>query len=127
MTPTPPAPPPDHIDLTRYAAQIDNAMGDGHVCTIATSDAAGHVDIGLKGSVMVFDQDHLAFLERTHGGHLENLRQNPHIAVMYFNRSAAITQLRLFGEATLHEAGDLREQIRNRTIPIELARDPDNR
>ena len=115
------------IDLTRYAQDLDAALARHTPCVVATADADGVVDIGLKGSLMVFDRDHLAYLERTHGRHLENLKQNPHVAVFYFNREASVPMLRLFGTAQLLETGELRDEIRDRTIAPEREKDPDNR
>ncbi len=115
------------LDLHRYSEQIDSALAQATPCTVATSDLDGNVDIGLKGSMMVFDAEHLAYLERAHGTHLENLRQNPSVAVCYYNRAAGTAMVRFFGEAQVLESGDVRDEIRRRTVPPELAKDPDNR
>lgn len=114
------------IDLTEFAADIDNALADGVPCIIAT-DADGQPDLALKGSFMVFDRDHLAFLERSHGVTIENLRRNPRVAVLYRNSSKRISAWRFYGEAEVHAAGEIREQIRARTITREIEKDPENR
>src|SRR5262245_15768606 len=63
------------IDLTPYAGAINTGLAEGSFCVVATQGAQGIPDIGFKGSVQVFDRDHLSYWERTRGGHLANLRQ----------------------------------------------------
>lgn len=111
------------IDLRPYAEPIDNALAEGAICAVATNGAGGPPDIGLKGSMLVFDQDHLAYWERTRGQLLANLRRDPRIAVLYFNRERR-RYVRLFGEARLYEEGPLREAIMGRVIEGELSFDP---
>lgn len=111
------------IDLTPYAEAIDSALAEGAFCVVATAGADGIPDIGFKGSMQVFDRDHLAYWERTRGQHLANLRQAPGVAVLYFNRERGM-HLRMYGRAELYENGPLREQIMARTPAPELERDP---
>ena len=76
--------------------------------------------------MMVLDQDHLAYWERTLGQHLENLRRSPGAAVLYFNRERR-QYVRFFGQADLHGDGAVREQVMERTIAAELERDPERK
>lgn len=114
------------IDLTEYAEAINAARADGTSCIVATQGGDGVPDIGFKGSLMVFDGEHLAYWERVRGQHYENLRAGPGIAVMYFNRDRG-KLIRAFGHAVLHEDGPLREQIMARTIQAELDMDPERK
>jgi hypothetical protein len=115
------------IDLTKYGENLTAGLGAGTPPILATSNKDGHVDIGPKGSIYVYDKDHLAYLERTRGEHLKNLQTNPQVAVWYSNREASTPMVRFYGEAQLFESGDKREDIRNRTIPAEVQRDADNK
>src|SRR5438876_10801561 len=115
------------IDLTVFAADVDSALADGVPCIMATSDDGGLPDLALKGSVMVFDRDHLAYLERSHGASVENLKRNPHVAILYRNSSKRISSRRFYGVAEVHEAGAIREEIRARSVAREVEKDPDNR
>jgi hypothetical protein len=115
------------INLTEFAEAINSAYDDKTPCIWATCDDQGRPDISIKGSSMVFDRDHLAYWERSHGTTIENLRRNPHVVMMYRNPARKLNQLRIFGEAEVHPTGDLREQVRARTIEPELAKDPENR
>lgn len=116
------------IDLTQYAEAINVALEEGTPCILASSDATGHPDLGFKGSLLVFDGDHLAYWERTLGVHIENLRQNPHVAVLYRNPNRKAGMRRFFGVVTgIHPEGEVREQVRARVVERELKADPENR
>ncbi len=119
---------PPAIDLTQYAEAIDPALAEGTPCIWASASKDGTVDIAPKGSTMVFDKDHLAFLERSHGKTIDNLRQNPSVAMIYRSPERKVGARRFYGVVEqVVGSGDLREQIRGRTIQAELDRDPDNR
>lgn len=114
------------IDLTEMAEAIDSALAEGNPCIVATATADGKPDIAFKGSVMVFDKEHLAYWERSGGQSLENVKGNPPVAVLY--RSVQRQKAwRIFGEATVYPEGDLREQIMARTNEVELSRDPERK
>ncbi|HLQ35364.1 MAG TPA: pyridoxamine 5'-phosphate oxidase family protein [Chloroflexota bacterium] len=115
------------IDLTAYAEQFPAALGHGRAPALATVSRDGMPDIGPKGSLFVADKDHLAYLERTHRNHIRNLRENPNVAVMFFDRDAEIPMARFFGVAELLESGPERDRLRERVIPDELSKDPDNK
>lgn len=114
------------IDLSEMAAFVNRAHEDGVPCLVATASKDGAPNLAFKGSLMVWDQDHLVFWERAHGETLTHLRENPRIAVVYRNAAAGKTW-RFWGVAELHEDGPLREQIMQRTIQAELDRDPERK
>jgi hypothetical protein len=122
----PPAPPPLTLDLTQYADAVNNAFYNqtSAVCVIATSNGTD-VDIALKGSFMVWDQDHLAYWERGLNETLAAIRVNPRVAVL--TRPKGASPIRLYGEARVVEDPAQREAIYNRVIPEEQARDPDKK
>ena len=115
------------IDLTLFADTVDHALADGVPCIVASTDELGHPDLALKGSLMVYDRDHLAFLERSHGASIENLQRSPHVAILYRNSSKGISSRRFFGVAEVHDAGEIREEIRARSVAREVEKDPENR
>jgi hypothetical protein len=95
---------------------INNAWSDGYPCLLATNGPAGP-NISVKGSMLVFDDDHLAYWERSKKGALENLGHDKQVAVMYANFKAQHDGvldsgfLRFWGTAELHEQGPMREAI----------------
>jgi hypothetical protein len=114
------------IDLTIFAPELDHALADGVPCIVATVDDEGQPDLALKGSLMVFDRDHLAFLERSHGASIENLKRHPHVAVLYRHSAKRISSRRFYGVAEVFAEGPLREEIRARSVAREVEKDPDN-
>lgn len=114
------------IDLSPMAEAVDSAIAEGNVCLVATASKDGMPDIAFKGSVMVWDTDHLAFWERAHGQTLRNLQENPQAAVLYRSTTRGVAY-RFFGAAELHGEGELREQIMARTVEVELNRDPERK
>ena len=62
---------------------IDNALANGSPCILATVSADGEPDIGYKGSMMVFDNESLAYWERTKRVHMKNVKENPRVIVLF--------------------------------------------
>ena len=95
---------------------VNNAWVDGYPCMLATMGKDGP-NISPKGSMFVYDDQHLAYWERSKKQALENLGQDRRVAVMYANfkaqRDKALDAgfLRFWGTAELHESGPMREAI----------------
>jgi hypothetical protein len=95
---------------------IDNAWTDGAPCLLGTQGAAGP-NISPKGSMLVYDDDHLAYWERSKRQALENLGADLRVVVIYANfkaqRDGMLDSgfLRFYGTAELHESGAMREKI----------------
>jgi predicted pyridoxine 5'-phosphate oxidase superfamily flavin-nucleotide-binding protein len=109
---------------------LDTALADGTPCVVATVDGEGRPNMTPKGSVMVFDEQHLAYWERARKNALDNVRVNPHVAVYYRNPDQADRLpggniWRFYGDAQVHEDDEIREQVMARTIQAELDRDPE--
>jgi len=95
---------------------IDNAWTDGAPCLLATAGPDGP-NISPKGSMLVFDDEHLAYWERSKRQALENLGHERRVAVIYANMKAqreGVLEsgfLRFYGTAELHAEGAMREAI----------------
>ena len=95
---------------------IKTAWDDGAPCLVATEGPDGP-NISVKGSMMVFDDNHLAYWERSKKQALANLGHDKRVCVMYANFKAqrdGILEsgfLRFFGAVELHETGPTREAI----------------
>jgi predicted pyridoxine 5'-phosphate oxidase superfamily flavin-nucleotide-binding protein len=105
---------------------FDNAIADRAPVMVATSGAGGMPDIAFKGSAMIWDDDHIAFWERALGTTLRNMEENPQVCLMYRNAETR-TAWKFFGVATLHPEGETRQQVMDRTIQLELDRDPERK
>ena len=114
------------IDLSEWAEQINEARLKNMTCLLATQDPDGYPDIAFKGSMMVFDQDHLAWWERSLGEQIAQVEKNPRIVVNYRNNETR-QQLRFYGTAAIHKDGAMREAIMGRTLQIELDADPERK
>ncbi|MGH2370608.1 MAG: nitroreductase family protein, partial [Chloroflexota bacterium] len=112
------------IDLTEYKEAIDGSSANRTPCVVATASARGEPNVSLRGSMMVFDAQHLAYWDRTHGRQETHLGENPHVAVLYRDSAQRISW-RFYGQATVHATGPLREQVMARVIEAELNRDPE--
>jgi hypothetical protein len=95
---------------------INNAWNDGYPCLLGTAGNDGP-NISPKGSMFVFDDDHLAYWERTKHTALENLRADNRVIVFYGNMKAQRDGklesgfLRFYGTAELFEDGPTRDAI----------------
>ena len=102
------------------SAQIQSLIGsawdDGYPCLLATCGPLGP-NIVPKGSLIVFDDQHLAYWERSKRGVLENYSHSKKVCIMY-----AIIEmgfLRFFGTAELHESGPVKDAIFAKLLPRE--------
>jgi uncharacterized protein len=103
---------------------IKSAWDDGAPCLVATEGPDGP-NISPKGSMVVFDDQHLAYWERSKKQALANLGHDKRVCVMYANfkaqRDGVLESgfLRFYGTAELHESGPTREAIFKLLLPRE--------
>jgi general stress protein 26 len=105
---------------------IDNALANGSPCILATASPDGEPDIGYKGSMMVFDNESLAYWERTKRQHLKNVVENAKVVVLFRDPKTRLN-FRFHGLATVHQDGSIREQVMARTVKDELDKDPERK
>jgi pyridoxine/pyridoxamine 5'-phosphate oxidase len=106
------------------ANALNSALSDRMPCLVATASKDGMPDLSYRGSVMVYDSEHLAFWERTKGESLKNLEENPQVAMLYTNTQTR-AQWRFYSTAQVLKEGQVRDEIMERTNPFELSRDPE--
>jgi len=105
-------------------SMIRSAWDDGYPLILATCGPDGP-NMGPKGSMIVYDDEHLAYWERTRGTLLDHLRREPRICVLYANFKAQRDKvldagfLRFFGVAELHESGPIHDKIFGMLLPRE--------
>lgn len=105
---------------------FENSLADGAPVVFATANKAGMPDIAFKGSAMVFDGEHVAFWERALGTTFSNLKENSGVCVLYRNPTNR-TAWKMFGHAEVIVEGPVRQEIMDRTIALELDRDPERK
>ena len=122
------APPVTGIDLVQFSEIVDNARTDGErgqSTGVVASANDRQPDVALKGSLMVWDGDHLAWWERSRAETEAAVRANPRVAVMVRNVTRDRRTLRFYGEARIVDDADLRERIWLRVLQVEKDSDPD--
>ncbi len=115
------------IDFTEdMVTALDNSFKDQMVVTIASAGKSGMPDIAFKGSAMTWGKDHIAFWERSLGTTFRNLQENGQCCLLYRNM-AARQVWKFFGVAEVLTEGDVRQQVMDKTVEQELARDPERK
>ena len=128
MASAPPVPPVTEIDLTPFEEIVNNARTDHEQALttglVATSNE-GQPDLALKGSLMVWDKDHIAWWERARRETLTALATNPLVAIFVRNPTRDRRTIRFYGTAQVVEDPALREQVWDRVQQIEKDMDKD--
>ena len=106
---------------------VNKALADDLACLVGTVGEDGYPSLGPKGSVLVFDDQTLAYWERSHRSSIVNVK-----VVVYYRNPAARDKLpggavRFYGRAEVHESGPVREKVRAMVVPAELEKDPENK
>lgn len=112
------------IDLSEWEEAVNKALEDGNPCLLVSADKEGHPDVAIKGSMMIFDNEHFAWWERSLAEQIEQVAENPHVAVFYRSIERRIV-LRIYGEATLHKDGPMKEAIHAKVVEPEKQKDPE--
>ena len=122
------APPVTEIDLTPFADLVDNARTDheqGLTTGLVATSNEGQPDLALKGSLMVWDKDHLAWWERSKRETLAALGVNPRVAILVRNPTRDRRALRFYGTARVVDNPELRERVWERVRQVEKDTDKD--
>lgn len=114
-------------------AHIDGAFPK-NVCLVATVSDNGIPSIGPKGSVLVYDDETIAYWERAMRGSWENLKANPNVTIFFRNPELRASgelpgggAARFWGTAEVVEGGAVREAVWDRVVDAEKERDPDKK
>ena len=105
---------------------VNGALADKVPCVLATASPDGRPGVGMRGSMMAFDDSSLAYWERTFRRGSENVLSNPHVVILYRNPQTRLAW-KFFGRAEVHADGALRDDVMSRVVQAELDRDPDRK
>lgn len=106
--------------------RVDKAFEEKKYCVWATTSEDGFPDISFRGSTFVFDDEHIAFWDRSFGASTTNLEKNPHVCMLFYDKENRLGW-RFYGSASVHKDGDTRQQIMRRTVKGELDKDPERK
>jgi len=120
------------IKLTEQIRDVLNtALADGTPCLVGTSSKDGHPQISPKGSVIVFNDDTLAYWERSNRSSLNRLHENPHVAIFYRNAAKAkdfrAGVMRFYGDAKVVTSGADRDKVWELIPEAERKPDPEKK
>lgn len=111
-----------------------NGAYPANVCVVATTLPNGYVQVTPRGSVLVFDDETLAFWERGKGTTNANLKDGTKITIYFRDpklREAGMLPkggvARFYGVAQLHKSGPVRDQVWAKMIQPEKDRDPEQK
>ena len=111
-----------------------NAAFATNPCLIATVLPSGFPQVSPRGSTMVFDDEHLAFWERSKGSTSETLSDGSKVTVFFRNPELRRTGVlpkggiaRFYGTAAIYKSGPMYDEIWNRVIQGEKDRDPERK
>lgn len=113
----------DDIDLRDLADAIDHAYDEGAPLIVAAVHGKAP-SIGFKGSVMVWDSEHLAFWERGLGETFEAIQAGSPIALLYRNPDRGQLAMRFYGAPRIVDDQAVRDDIWQRMNEAEKHRDP---
>ena len=124
MASPPPPPLVTAIDLTQFAEAVDNARADNNTGLVATANE-DMPDLSMRGSLMVWDNEHLAWWERGKRETYAGLETNPKVAVFVRNPTRDKRTLRFYGEARVVNDPAERERVWQRVNRLEKDMDPE--
>ena len=102
---------------------LESAEQKGYPCVLATASKEGKPNIGLKASMMAYDDESLAYWERTKATHMDNIQANPSVAIICWDGQVK-TGYRFMGTAEIVNDGKIREELWERVIEREKKNDP---
>lgn len=112
---------------------IDSAFPD-HVCLIGSVQPDGFAQITMRGSTMVYDDQHFALWERGKGSTTAVLADGTKVTVFFRKpqlRAEGVLPnggvARFYGTAQVHKSGAVYDEVWRRLIKPEKDRDPDKK
>ena len=115
----------------KIQSHIDSAF-PAHVCLVGSVLPDGYAQISPRGSVQVYDDNHISLWERGRGSTTDSTKDGTKLTVFYFNyelMSQGVLPIagiaRIYGTAEIHKSGPVYDKVWERLIQPEKDRDPD--
>ena len=111
-----------------------NSAFPANPCLVATVLPDGYAQVTPRGSVLVFDDEHLAIWERGKGTTNAQLKDGTKITV-YFRKPALRESgmlpkggiVRFYGTAKIHKSGPTYDAVWDKVVQVEKDRDPEKK
>ena len=104
--------------MTTISADVRAIVESAHLCFAATVGPDQRPNLSPKGTIRVWDDGHVFFLDIASPGTRRNLEANPAIELNVVD-TLSRRGYRLSGEATLHRDGAVFEEARRRVLAEE--------
>ena len=111
-----------------------NSAFPANPCLVATVLPDGYAQVTPRGSVLVFDDDHLAIWERGKGTTNAQLKDGTKVTVFF--RKPALREsgmlpkggiVRFYGTAKVHKSGPTYDAVWDKVVQPEKDRDPEKK
>ena len=106
--------------------RINKAFPEKKYCIWITTSEEGYPDVSFRGSTFVYDDDHIAFWDRSLGQSTTNLEKNPNVCMLYYDGPSR-TGWRFYGKGTVYKEGESCRNILRQTVQAELDKDPERK
>ena len=120
--------------IPKFIQQHINSAFPDNVCLLGSVQPNGYAQITPRGSVMVFDDDHLAIWERGKGSTTANTQNGTKLMVYYRNRALRESGVlpaggiaRFYGVAAVHKSGPTYDKVWEKLIEPEKKGDPEKK
>ena len=109
-----------------------NSAFPQHVCLVGSVLPDGYAQITPRGSVQVYDDQHISIWERGRGTTTASIGDGTNVTVFYFNLGARDVLpiggiVRLYGTASVHKSGPVYDKVWERLIEPEKKSDPEKK
>ena len=94
----------------KMSDEVKQFVSESPVKIVATASKDGKPSVSAKGSLAVFDDEHLVFADIRSPGTVANLNENSKIAVMCFNPENR-HGCRIWGKAEVLNSGEVFDRV----------------
>ncbi len=124
--------------------RVSKAFEEKKYCVWVTTSDEGYPDVSFRRSTFLYDDEHIAFWDRSLGQSTTNLEKNPNVCMLYYDGPARVgwrfygkarlyydgparVGWRFYGKASVYKEGEMRQNILKRTIKAEIDKDPERK
>ena len=97
--------------MARLSEEAQRILSEVHPAQVATASKDGKPNVSARGSFRVLDDEHVVFTDQGQLYTLANLRENPQLSAIVFDRSTR-KGCRIWGKAVeVSDSGDLFDAV----------------
>jgi predicted pyridoxine 5'-phosphate oxidase superfamily flavin-nucleotide-binding protein len=96
--------------MAKLDEKAKKAIREIHPAFIATADKNGKPNVSAKGSLSVFDDEHVLFADIASPRTVTNIKENPQVALICLD-AASRKSCRIWGKGEIISSGELFDKI----------------